>query len=111
MASSLRRLVLLVVALGVATALLVGAMSMLAPTSPANASPVLQVDQAGARPGRGAGPGRAGAAGGAAAGPPRPRLLPPPARVLLAVTAAHPPASRRSCWGSRISTARPATRM
>lgn len=48
MASSLRRLVLLVVALGVATALLVGAMSMLAPTAPANASPVLQVDQVGA---------------------------------------------------------------
>jgi len=48
MAASLRRLVLLVVALGVATALLVGAMSMLAPTAPANASPVLQVDQVGA---------------------------------------------------------------
>jgi hypothetical protein len=45
MASSLRRLVLLVVALGVATALLVGAMAAL---SPAKAGPVLQRDQAGA---------------------------------------------------------------
>ena len=44
----LRRLVLLVVALGVATALLVGAMSMLAPAAPATASPVLQRDHAGA---------------------------------------------------------------
>jgi hypothetical protein len=44
----LRRLVLLVVALGVATALLVGGMAMLAPAAPAKASPVLQRDQAGA---------------------------------------------------------------
>jgi hypothetical protein len=44
----LRRLVLLVVALGVATALLVGAMSMLTPAAPAKASPVLQRDHAGA---------------------------------------------------------------
>jgi hypothetical protein len=44
----LRRLVLLVVALGVATALLVGGMAMLAPAEPAKASPVLHVDQAGA---------------------------------------------------------------
>jgi hypothetical protein len=43
----LRRLVLLVVALGVATALLVGGMAMLAPAEPAKASPVLQRDQAG----------------------------------------------------------------
>jgi hypothetical protein len=48
MASSLRRLVLLVVALAVATALLVGAMAMLAPTAAAKASPVLQRDQVGA---------------------------------------------------------------
>jgi len=48
MAGTLRRLVLLVVALGVATALLVGAMAMLAPTAPAKASPVLQRDQVGA---------------------------------------------------------------
>jgi hypothetical protein len=44
----LRRLVLLMVALGVATAVLVGAMSMLAPAAPAKASPVLQRDHAGA---------------------------------------------------------------
>lgn len=43
----LRRLVLLVVGLGVATALLVGGMAMLAPAAPATASPVLQADQAG----------------------------------------------------------------
>jgi hypothetical protein len=43
----LRRLVLLVVGLGVATALLVGGMAMLAPPAPATASPVLQADQAG----------------------------------------------------------------
>jgi hypothetical protein len=48
MAGFLRRLVLLVVALGVATALLVGAMATLAPTAPATASPVLQRDQVGA---------------------------------------------------------------
>jgi hypothetical protein len=48
MASSLRRLVLLVVALGVATALLVGAMATLAPTASARSSPVLQRDQVGA---------------------------------------------------------------
>ena len=48
MAGSLRRLVLLVVALGVATALLVGAMAALAPTAPAKASPVVQRDQVGA---------------------------------------------------------------
>jgi len=46
MAGFLRRLVLLVVALCVATALLVGAMAVLTPT--ANASPVLQRDQVGA---------------------------------------------------------------
>jgi hypothetical protein len=44
----LRRLVLLVAALGVATALLVGGMAMLAPAAPVKASPVLQRDQAGA---------------------------------------------------------------
>ena len=44
----LGRLVLLVVALGIATALLVGAMSTLAPTASAKASPVLQRDQVGA---------------------------------------------------------------
>jgi len=44
----LRRLVLLVVALGVATALLVGGMAMLAPAEPAKASPVLVHGQAGA---------------------------------------------------------------
>ena len=43
-----RRLVLLVVALGVATALLVGGMAMLAPAESAKAGPVLQRDQAGA---------------------------------------------------------------
>jgi hypothetical protein len=48
MASSLRRLVLLVVALGVATALLVGAMATLTPTAPAKAGPMLQRDQVGA---------------------------------------------------------------
>jgi hypothetical protein len=42
------RLVLLVAALGLATALLVGAMSMLAPAADAKASHVLQHDQAGA---------------------------------------------------------------
>jgi hypothetical protein len=46
MAGFLRRLVLLAVALGVATALLVGAMAVLTPT--AKASPVLRHDQAGA---------------------------------------------------------------
>jgi hypothetical protein len=44
----LRRLVLLMAALGVATALLVGGMAMLAPAARATASPVLQRDQAGA---------------------------------------------------------------
>jgi hypothetical protein len=48
MAGSLRRLVLLVVALGVATALLVMAMATLAPSASATASPVLQRDQVGA---------------------------------------------------------------
>jgi hypothetical protein len=45
MAGYLRRLVLLAVALGVATALLVGAMATLAPTASAKASPMLQRDQ------------------------------------------------------------------
>jgi hypothetical protein len=44
----LRRLVLLAVALGMATALLVSGMAMLAPADPAAASAVLQRDQAGA---------------------------------------------------------------
>jgi hypothetical protein len=48
MAVFLRRLVLLAVALGLATALLVGGMAMLAPTTPAKASPVLQRDHVGA---------------------------------------------------------------
>jgi hypothetical protein len=48
MAGVLRRLVLLVVALGVATALLVGAMATLTPAAPATAGPVLQRDHAGA---------------------------------------------------------------
>jgi hypothetical protein len=46
MAAFLRRLVLLAVALGVATVLLVGAMARLTPN--AEASPVLQPDQVGA---------------------------------------------------------------
>jgi hypothetical protein len=46
MARFLRRLVLLAVALGVATVLLVGAMARLTPSS--EASPVLQPDQVGA---------------------------------------------------------------
>jgi hypothetical protein len=45
MASSLRRLVLLVVALGVAAALLIGATAVLMPAAPDTASPVLQQDQ------------------------------------------------------------------
>jgi hypothetical protein len=49
MAASLRRLVLLVVALGVAAVLLVGATAALAPAASAQASPVLQRDQAGVR--------------------------------------------------------------
>jgi hypothetical protein len=48
MAGPLRRLVLLVVALGVATALLVMAMAALAPSASATAGPVLQRDQVGA---------------------------------------------------------------
>jgi hypothetical protein len=48
MTGVLRRLVLLVVALGVATTLLVGAMATLTPAAPATAGPVLQRDQAGA---------------------------------------------------------------
>jgi hypothetical protein len=45
MAASLRRLLLLVVALGVAAVLLVGATAALAPATPAQTSPVLQRDQ------------------------------------------------------------------
>ena len=45
MASSLRRLVLLVVALGVAAALLIGATAVLMPATPDTVSPVLQQDQ------------------------------------------------------------------
>jgi hypothetical protein len=48
MAGTLRRLVLLLGALGVATMLLVGAMATLTSTTPATASPVLQRDQVGA---------------------------------------------------------------
>jgi hypothetical protein len=48
MARSLRRLVLLLGALGVATALLVGGMAMLAPAASADASAILERDQAGA---------------------------------------------------------------
>jgi hypothetical protein len=48
MAGFLRRLVLLAVALGAATALLVGAMATLTPTTSAKASTVLQRDQGGA---------------------------------------------------------------
>jgi hypothetical protein len=46
MASSLRRLVLLVVALGVAAVLLVGVTTALTPAAPPKASPVLQRDHA-----------------------------------------------------------------
>jgi hypothetical protein len=48
MAGSLRRLVLLALALGAATVLLVGAMATLTPTTSAEAGTVLQRDQAGA---------------------------------------------------------------
>lgn len=48
MAGFLRRLVLLAVALGAATVLLVGAMATLVPTTSAKASAVLQPDQVGA---------------------------------------------------------------
>jgi hypothetical protein len=48
MAGFLRRLVLLAVALGAATALLVGAMATLTPTTSAKAGTLLQRDQGGA---------------------------------------------------------------
>jgi hypothetical protein len=48
LAGSLRRLVLLAVALGVATMLLVAAMATLTPTTSTTTGPVLQRDQVGA---------------------------------------------------------------